>query len=312
MRVFDVIATAKPARLLVVADGPCNDAEAGLCEETRRVVMDHISWPCEVLTNFSPTNMGCKKRVSSGLDWVFTQVEEAIIIEDDCLPDLSFFRFCTEMLERYRHDIRIGHIGGNYFGDGKDLGSESYYLSRYVTIWGWATWRRAWRNYDVNLSLWPELKLNKNHYKYFPSSEEVDYFEAHWDDLFEGKIDTWDGQWLFAIRTQGLLSICPRVNLVSNIGFRVDGSHAVDSDVPYANMPCGHMNFPLIHPEIKSPDERMDTRFAALMVPLKRPLWQRTLWKLKNPHWYGAVMRRIPFFGDIWGRLRSRQKSGTL
>ena len=105
-RVFAEIAKARPPKLLVVADGPRNDrpGEAELCAQTRAII-DQVDWDCEVLTHYADKNMGCKKRIASGIDWVFTQVEEAIILEDDCLPEASFFQFCEENLAPARCQI---------------------------------------------------------------------------------------------------------------------------------------------------------------------------------------------------------------
>ena len=161
-RVFERIRAAKPPRLLVVADGPrpSRPEEAQLCEATRKVVSTP-DWPCELLVNFADENLGNRRRLSSGLNWVFEQCDQAIILEDDCLPSASFFPFCSEMLNRYRDDARIMHISGDNFQDGHRSGTGSYYFSRYSLSWGWASWRRAWRHYDVALSMWP-IALNEH------------------------------------------------------------------------------------------------------------------------------------------------------
>lgn len=249
-RVLAEIAKARPPKLLVVADGPRLDrpGEAEKCMATRAVI-DRVDWDCEVLTNFSAANLGCKNRVSSGIDWVFDVVPEAIILEDDCLPHPSFFRFCDEMLERYRDDERIGMISGDNFQFGHKRTDSSYYFSRYCHIWGWATWRRAWRHYDRNIRKWPEIRSGR-----WLDSVIRDPFEhLHWDGIFqalyEGKIDTWDYQWVIACWMQNMLSIMPSVNLISNIGFGAEATHTTKESV-YANLPVEAMSFPLRHPEI--------------------------------------------------------------
>ena len=158
-KVFSEIAAANPRKLLIVADGPRPDqpGEAERCVAVRAIV-DRVDWDCEVLTNYSDINLGCKARISSGLDWVFDTVEEAIVLEDDCLPHPSFFRFCEELLVKYRDDERIAQIGGVNFQSGRRRTNYSYYFSRYAHIWGWATWRRAWRHYDVALKAWPLIR----------------------------------------------------------------------------------------------------------------------------------------------------------
>jgi hypothetical protein len=161
-RVFAEIARAKPRQLLLIADGPRPDREeeADRCAATRAIV-DQVNWDCQVLKNYADCNLGCKKRVSSGLDWVFRNVEEAIILEDDCLPHPTFFRFCQEMLEKYRSDTRIMQICGfNALYEQQSL-PYSYYFSKFGPIWGWASWRRAWEHYDVDMKLWPLVKREK-------------------------------------------------------------------------------------------------------------------------------------------------------
>lgn len=158
-QVFQAIREAQPSQLLVIADGPRsghpNDLED--CQITRSII-DQVDWDCEVLTNFSDINLGCRQRISSGLDWVFEQVEEAIILEDDCLPDPSFFPYCQELLERYRDTPEVMMISGNNFQFGHNPVEHSYYFSHYGHVWGWATWRRAWQKYDNSLAQWPQLR----------------------------------------------------------------------------------------------------------------------------------------------------------
>ena len=158
-RVFETIRQAKPPKLLVVADGPRADkpGEAEKCAAVR-AILDRVDWDCQVIQNYADTNLGCRERVSSGLNWVFETVEEAIILEDDCLPHPTFFRFCEELLERYRHDDRIMTISGNNLQFGRPHTEDGYYFSRYTHIWGWASWRRAWRFYDLEMKAWPELR----------------------------------------------------------------------------------------------------------------------------------------------------------
>lgn len=220
--VFASIARARPSRLLVVADGARTAAEAERCERARAVVKG-VDWDCEVLTNFADRNLGCGRRVSSGLDWVFDTVEEAIILEDDCLPAPSFFQFCAELLERYRDDERVMHVGGDNFQRGQSRTAASYYFSRYSHIWGWATWRRAWRHYDVEMGSWPESReLIRNS---FAEPVEADFWSDIFDRVRAGEIDTWDYQWLYTCWSQSGLAVVPDVNLVSNLGFGPDATH---------------------------------------------------------------------------------------
>lgn len=261
-RVFAEIAKAKPAKLLVVADGPRKGrvGEAEKCAETRAII-NQVDWPCEVLTNYSEVNLGCKSRVSSGIDWVFEQVEEAIILEDDCLPDPTFFRFCQEMLERYRHDKRVGMISGDNFQFGEYLNNDSYYFSRYMHIWGWATWRRAWANYDANIRGWPAVKELNFLRTRFTTNTELRYWTRLFQLTYENKIDTWDYQWFFCLITQSQLSILPRCNLISNIGFGVDATHTKIVS-KCSTLKITSLEYPLFHPEFLICNHIADSRTA--------------------------------------------------
>lgn len=248
-RVFDEIAKARPPKLLVVADGPRSDrpGEAERCEAARSIIKQ-VDWDCEVLTNFSGVNLGCKRRVSSGIDWVFEQVEDAIILEDDCLPDPGFFRFCQELLERYRHDQRIGMIGGVNFQFGRRRNDDSYYFSKYVHIWGWASWRDRWAgSYDVRMAKWPRVRDEGWLADMLGDSREAAYWQGIFDRVHRGEIDTWDYQWVFANWVEARLSILPSVNMITNIGFDGNATHTTGAS-DLANLARNPVDFPLVHP----------------------------------------------------------------
>ena len=247
-RVFAAIREARPPRLLIVADGPRADRpdDGPLCAEVRRIV-EQVDWPCEVQHNYSGINLGCRQRVASGLDWVFEQVEEAIILEDDCLPHPSFFRFCEELLSKYRHDERIMMISGDNFQFGINRTSYSYYFSRYSHIWGWASWRRSWEKYDILMKLWPEIRDGGWLHDVFIRNNVIKYWEKSFEDTYNGLIDTWDHQFTFACIVNNGLSIVPNMNLVSNIGFNF-GATRTKSKCRFSDMRTEEMLFPLVHP----------------------------------------------------------------
>lgn len=246
--VFEAIRAARPPKLLVIADGPRDDkpGEWYKCEATRQII-DGVDWECEVLKNYSETNLGCARRVSSGLDWVFENVEEAIILEDDCVPHQTFFRFCEELLERYRNDSRIMVVSGNNFQFGRRRNSDSYYFSRYNHCWGWATWKRAWRYFDFEMKLWPEIRDQGWLNDILLDSVSVDYWTQIFEFVYNGCIDSWAYRWTFSCWIQNGLSILPNVNLVSNIGFSDEATHTTGKST-YANMRADSMIFPLRHP----------------------------------------------------------------
>jgi hypothetical protein len=256
-RLVELIRAARPPLVLAVADGPKpGDAEqASRCAETRALVED-ADWGCEVLTEYADENLGLKRRVESGLDWAFGHVEEAIVLEDDCLPHPTFFRFCDELLARYRDDERVLSVSGDGFRPGQ--GAASYRFSRYQHIWGWATWRRAWRLYDPRLSRWPELRDGGWLAGLLGDRQAVDY----WTYLFEQTYvqqHTWDYAWLFSAWQAGGLSAAPGRNLVTNVGFRDDATNTrPEHRDAFAELPAVAMDFPLRHPERVERDVEAD------------------------------------------------------
>lgn len=249
-QVFKAIAKVKPEKLFVVADGPRVDkaGEAEKCVQVRSLI-EAIDWPCKVYKNFSDANMGCDPRIVSGLDWVFSQTDRAIILEDDCLPDPSFFYFCDELLEYYKDDKRIMQISGeNKFYKTAPVKS-SYYFTRNIEIWGWATWARAWRLRDAQMKTWPQYKKNKLINALYPQKSARYHFSRLFDKYYKNEISSWDGNWAYSICKQSAFSIAPKNTLVKNIG--TDSAEATHGNVKsiYRNMDTHTMEFPLVHPE---------------------------------------------------------------
>lgn len=270
--VFNRIREVRPKRLLVIADGPRVDhpGEAELCEATRRII-DRVDWPCQVSKQFSAKNLGLNDRLVSGLNWVFSQVEEAIILEDDCLPHPSFFPFCAELLNKYRHDERIMMISGNNFQEQRRLHS-SYYFSRIFHIWGWATWRRAWNHYDDSMRLWPEFASQGWLGSVTPDANSQRFFHKMFQNHLDGQhVLSWDYRWNLSCWLQNGLSIMPNVNLVSNVGFGQSSTYAHDRQSQLSNLPVGEMRFPLSHPLFVVPDPVADQHTMERQFSLPLP-----------------------------------------
>ena len=248
-KVFEAIRQAKPSKLLVIADGPRQDkpGEAEKCAATRAII-NSIDWECETIENYSDINLGCKKRIATGLDWVFSIVEEAIILEDDCLPHPTFFRFCEEILEKYRDDERIMTVCGTNIMDKWKSSSQSYHYSYYGKGWGWASWRRAWQHFDLEMSLWSKPEMKNRVRDVLNNQEEYQKRVQKFDNAYLGKTSSWDAQWLFARLSQSGLSIVPSVNLIKNIGFGEEATHTKGIFVEKPRMPSYSMSFPLIEP----------------------------------------------------------------
>ena len=242
----------QPPKLLCIADGPRlnHPSDIEKCTETRKII-DQVDWDCQVLKNFSDVNLGLKKRVSSGLDWVFDTVDESIILEDDCLPGEDFFYYAQELLEKYRYDTRIMSISGNNFQFGRNQIIDSYYFSRYFHCWGWATWKRAWKYYDIHMKLLPETLQNDYLNSIFSnSSKHIKYWEDIFKRAYNDGIKTWDYQFLFSSWVQNGLHILPRVNLVSNLGFGNQSTNTLDKNNKLSNLKINSLSFPLTHPNI--------------------------------------------------------------
>ncbi len=248
-RVFEAIRQAKPAMLLVIADGPRPDqpGEAEKCAATRAVI-SQVDWNCTVLKNYADENLGCQQRIVSGLDWVFDQVEAAIILEDDCLPHPTFFPFCEALLQCYADDERVMTISGENFQPRQQTTPYSYYFSQFMHCWGWASWRRAWQHFDLGMQHWPILRDSAWLNSLFPKPHMARYWRGIFDQVYDNGIDTWDYTWQYSIWTQHGLNILPNRNLVSNIGFDAAGTHTVDPQSLWANLPVQAMPFPLKHP----------------------------------------------------------------
>jgi hypothetical protein len=295
-QVYERVRAARPRRLLVVADGPrpTHPEDVRLCEATRRIVAAP-DWPCELLTNLSDVNLGCRGRLSSGLDWVFEHCAEAIVLEDDCLPCSSFFRFCSAMLERYREDTRIMHVSGDNFQGGIRRGSGSYYFSRYSLSWGWASWRRAWRHYDVSLSAWPAALKHRWLESVLDDTFERDYWTDIFTKLHRGEIDTWDYQWLFACWSQSGLSILPNENLVTNIGAGPEATHFRDGHSTIG-IPARELD-DYVHPDSVIRDREAD-RFM-FYEHIRGPQ------SPEDSNWVQTVRRRLALRSRMKGLLHS-------
>jgi hypothetical protein len=280
--VFAAVRQARPRRLLVVADGPRpdrGDAERESCAAVRGIV-EAVDWDCRVDHLYAEQNLGCGARVSSGLDWVFDTVPEAIVLEDDCLPAPDFFPFAQAMLERYRDDQRIGMIAGtNYLPQRASEAAADYLFSRYYAIWGWAAWARSWRDYHFTMPSWPALRDQVA--ALYDDPGLAAYVSEMFDLVHAGAVDTWDVQWFYTCLTTNRLSVVPRANLVSNIGY--EGTRPTG---PYQGMATGSLDAgALREPAFVLPDTGHERRMAHEILgalPAPSPTgWKRALARLR-------------------------------
>jgi hypothetical protein len=263
--VFEAIRKAKPPRLYIAADGPRPSVpeDVARCRETRKVA-EQVDWECEVFTKFSEVNLNCGHGPSSAFTWFFEHEEQGIILEDDCLPAQSFFWYCEELLNRYKDDNRVMHIGGNNFLNGWQKDKDySYYFSRSGHIWGWATWRRAWKLFDYKISLYEKLRSRNFFRNYFLNPLERFYRLRKFDKTTDPtrRVDWWDYQWDFARYVQSGLAIVPDKNLVKNIGFGGLATHTQNGNSKSARMEACEMELPLRHPPFMIRDIDSDKKY---------------------------------------------------
>jgi hypothetical protein len=270
-KVFQEIKKIRPAKLYVSADGPRENYpdDRYNCEQARKII-EKIDWNCKVSTLFRDDNLGCGASISQALDWFFDNENEGIILEDDCVPNQSFFMFCKNLLEKYKNDSRIMHINGNNFNAPLEkmltnFERSSYYFCSFPQVWGWATWKRAWEKFDFKIPDWPQVKKEELLVERFPSY--MRYYEKskHFDNVFSGKVDTWDFQWQYAVLSNNGLVISPQSNLISNIGYGRDSTHIKEFDAHRNNLSTCEIEFPLKRPLCMLPNKLLDLHYASQM-----------------------------------------------
>lgn len=253
--VFESIRSIRPMKLFIAADGARVEKEGEFekCEYVRSWILEHIDWDCEVKTLFRDQNLGCGYAPSEAISWFFNHVDEGIIIEDDCLPDRSFFEYCSVLLDYYRFDDQIGIISGSNFdrqGIYNQAGSD-YFFSAIPYTWGWATWKRNWINYDYTIKGWG--KTNKKVFLNYLFEDRE--FQLSWKKVFDEIYNTtpsdiWDYQFFFSCFQNKKISIVPSSNLITNIGHEDNATHTFNSESRQANVPLKSLNFPLQHPSL--------------------------------------------------------------
>jgi GR25 family glycosyltransferase involved in LPS biosynthesis len=281
-QVFEAIREYRPKQLFIAADGARNEKELKLCNETRDIVKN-IDWDCKVETLFREENLGCRNAVSSAIDWFFENVEDGIILEDDCLPNQSFFTFCEDMLDKYKNDENIMHIGGNNFQLGRRVTKNDYYFSKLNHVWGWATWKKSWQKYQIEMEELEPFFKNRKIEKIFKNRKIIKY----WSDIFKNvknkKIDTWAYQWTYSLWLNDGLSILPSKNLVQNIGFNNKATHTTHKPqyIDRFNKEAKRQNYfkAIRHPSELKVNSKADERYHKMV---KDSLFYRTIRYIKK------------------------------
>jgi hypothetical protein len=262
-RVLEKIAQVRPPKLFIAADGPRADhpEDVEKCQAVR-AVFDRVDWECKVFRRFSDRNLGCGNGPARGISWVFRHVNEAIILEDDCIPNTSFFRFTDELLSYYRHNPRVMMIGGGTYQFGRNSRPYSYYFSQLPSCWlGWGTWRRAWNLFDINIEAWPKIRETPLLKKVLRKDRFVQYWNTIFNKAYDAPVDSrhyWDYQWILACWANEGLAALPHTNMVANIGFDGDATHTKNPEDSRGKLPTRDMEFPLMHPPDVVADRNVD------------------------------------------------------
>ena len=281
-RVFAAIRQSKPQTLYIASDGPrpTVQGEYSRVQNLRQHILGGIDWPCQVKTLFRDKNLGCGRSVSEAISWLFASESHGIILEDDCVPDQSFFPFCAELLHHYRNEPQIMHIAGTNSLTKRNTPDFSYEFARTPLVWGWATWARAWQEYDLSFSTWRYKNQQEKTSALAPfcySERELAFRLAAYDSVLTGACDTWDHQWVWRIAECGGLAIIPKTNLIENIGFDRNATHTKTR--PGSIPSVKPMPFPLVHTRVELGD--FDKHFSNVAYQ-KLSIPQRGLRFIRN------------------------------
>lgn len=273
-KVLDAIAEVKPERFFIASNAPNPDkpGDAEKVAAVRSMVKEKITWPCKTEWLLRTDHLSAGRSLSSSMIWFFKAVEEGIVFEDDTLPAKSFFTYCKELLAYYRNDESVKMIGGNNFQNGKMRGDGSYYFSNFIHSWGYASWWRAWKDFDLEMENINDRVFSQLLDKRFTKKDEKKYWWNVYYNLRAGNYNTWDFQFLFTMWLQNGKCIVPNQNLVSNIGFGNNATHTVNADDPLSNLPLGEMKM-IYHPSVKDIDTEADRYF------LKKHLLSDNKWR---------------------------------
>lgn len=300
-KVFEAVRKARPKKLFLAQDGPrpSNAIDVRNIVACRDVVKN-IDWDCDVYTNYSDINLGCGKRMSSAITWAFEHVDRLMILEDDCVPNQSFFPFCEELLERYKDDERISMISGmNHLEKYQNYNNDSYIFCSSGAIWGWATWKRQWQNYDFEMNFVDRLdvfnKIKKSNYPKCYKKDLIKQGKNRVETLKKGKkLSSWTFQYNMIRFLNNQVTIVPSVNMISNVGLTGDSTHASSTMkmIPKGLQKVFYMErhdipFPLKHPEVIYRDDEFDKKVWRLMgMPTHVAVHRK----------FSSIIRRI-FFG---------------
>ncbi|WP_233077983.1 hypothetical protein [Rheinheimera soli] len=272
------ISKVKPMRIYLLSDAGRNDSEQKLVEECRRLVESEITWECEIVRKYATENIGVFGNIAEGARWVFEQESFAIFLEDDNLPELTFFQFCKEMKDRYENEERILWVcGTNYLKSYEPENGASYVITKNMMPCGWASWSKKFlKYYDGELKLYQDVYLRervRHEYRseklYIQDTYNLKYELEH--KLLNGRFYSWDYQMSFSIRVHNLFAIVPKYNQIKNIGIDDDSTHGGSDSTDlmlkrFCNLDTKPMVFPLIHPKSLLIDLKFEDAVSDIIV----------------------------------------------
>jgi hypothetical protein len=286
---FAAVRSVAPKKLYIIADGPKDAEDKKQVQAVREFIDSHIDWDCKVYRDYAPVNMGARYRMPSGMAWVFKKEDRAIFIEDDIKASPNFFYFCRDMLEHYKNDKRVAMISGcNLYPGDESFGKDDISFSSFALTWGWATWRRAWQDYDVNIRNWPQLK-RKNVLRKVMSADTRRFFTVVFDDLQYHWYKIWDYQWYLMMWSNDRLGIVPKYNLVNNIGMGDEaGEHPGDTQDKVdhiSNVPMKVLNLPIEYPSWIKRNKAYDKMFEKKFYTEKIGIFKRIKYAIRAAHY---------------------------
>lgn len=294
LKVINAIRKCAPGKMYIASDGGRTEKEHKRILQLREKVKESIDWECQLNYLFSDKNLGCQWGPITAINWVFEKEERCIILEDDCLPDISFFEYCDQLLERYADNESVWMISGeNYLDDDEMFGQADYTFSLRTDTWGWATWKRAWKKCDFNLQKWPVYKKEKvlSRTYYMRNYDELEYMTGQLDNIYKKKDRSiWDYQWRFHMIINNGLCIIPRSNLIDNIGWGKYATHTKSEKCRIYDVPIGRFNTPLRHPSCVTANADFDKKYGELLFKDKLKC------QIKNKNIYEAVKMLLRFY----------------
>ncbi len=294
LKVIQAIKKCSPKKMYIASDGGRTKIEHERIVQLRQKIKTYIDWDCQLNCLFSDKNLGCEWGPISAINWVFENEDQCIIIEDDCIPDISFFTYCDELLKKYAKNENVWMISGdNYLADNTMFGQADYTFSLRTDTWGWATWKRAWEKCDFRLQKWPIYKREKvlAHTYYMRRYDELDYMTKQLDNIYKKKDKSiWDYQWRFHMIINNGLCIVPRNNLVNNIGWGKCATHTKKDENKIWNVPIKSLHTHLCHPSCITANADFDKKYGELLFK------DKLLSQIKNKNIFEAIKMLLRFY----------------